>query len=95
MQHAGVGGFAACRSPAATAAVQLTAEELCPGDAKRAEELAIMVGPLFKIPPAGAPLGEQATVLEALQVRIAGQLKLLDDPGLTVTVKSLTGMRDV
>jgi hypothetical protein len=81
--------------PAATAAVQLTAAELCPGDAKRAEELAIMVGPLFETPPPGASLGKQTTVLEALQAAIAGQLKLLDDPGLTATLRSLTGMRDV
>jgi hypothetical protein len=80
---------------AATAAVQRTAAELCPGDAQRAEELAIMVGPLFKTPTPGAPLGEQPTVLEALQVAIARQLKLLDNPGLTATVKSLTGMRNV
>jgi hypothetical protein len=81
--------------PAATAAVQLTAAELCPGDAKRAEEFAIMVGPLFETPLPGASLGEQATVLEALQAAIAGQLKLLDDPGLTAMLRSLTGMRDV
>ena len=81
--------------PAATEAVQLTAAELCPGDAERSEELAVMVGPLFKTPVPGAPLGEQATVLEALQVAIAGQLAVLDDPGLTATVKSLTGTRDV
>jgi len=77
--------------PAATEALRLTAAELCPGDAKRAEELAIMIDPLFKTPVPGAPLGEQATVLEALQVAIVEQLKLLDSPGLTVTVKSLTG----
>jgi Tetratricopeptide repeat len=81
--------------PAATEAVRLTAAELCPGDAKRAEELAIMIGQLFRTPVPGAPLGEQGTVLEALQVRIAEQLRLLDCPGLTVTLKSLTGMRDV
>jgi hypothetical protein len=39
--------------PAATEAVRLTAAELCPGDAKRAEELAIMVDPLFKPPRQG------------------------------------------
>jgi tetratricopeptide (TPR) repeat protein len=81
--------------PAATEAVLLTAAELCPGDAQRAEELAIMIGQLFKTPVPGAPLGEQATALEALQAAIAGQLALLNDPGLTVTVKSLTGIGDV
>ena len=77
--------------PAATAAVQLTAAELCPGDDMRAEEMAIMVGQLFKTPVPGAPLAGHETLLEALQAGIAGQLDLLDDPGLTATVKSLTG----
>ena len=81
--------------PTATAAVQLAAEELCLGDVARGEELAIMVGPLFKTPAPRAPLGEQATMLEALQAAIDEQLKVLDDPGLAATVKSLTGMRDV
>jgi tetratricopeptide (TPR) repeat protein len=81
--------------PAATEAVRLTAAELCRGDAQRAEELAVMIGPLFKTPVPGAPLGEQATVLEALQAGIGGQLALLDDPGLTATVGSLTGMGEV
>ena len=80
--------------PAAAEAVRLTAAELSSGDAKRAEELAIMVDPLFKTRVPGAPLGEQATVLEALQVAIAEQLKVLDSPGLTATLTSLTG-RDV
>lgn len=80
--------------PAATEAIRLTAAELSSGDAKRAEELAIMVEQLFKTPVPGAPLGEQATVLEALQVAIAEQLKVLDSPGLTATLTSLTG-RDV
>jgi tetratricopeptide (TPR) repeat protein len=81
--------------PAATEAVQLTSAELCPGDAQRAEELAIMVGQLFKTPVPGAPLTGHETLLEALQEGIAGQLKLLDNPRLTVTVKSLTGMGDL
>jgi tetratricopeptide (TPR) repeat protein len=81
--------------PAAAEAVQLTAEELCPSDAERAEELAVMIGPLFKTPVPGGPLGGQATVLEALQVAVAGQLAVLGDPGLSATVKSLTGMPDV
>jgi hypothetical protein len=80
--------------PAATEALRLTAAELCPGDDQRAEKLAIMIDPLFKTPAPGAPLGDQATVLEALQVAIAEQLKVLDSPKLTPTVMSLTG-RDV
>ena len=82
--------------PAARAAVQATAAELCPNDPKQAaEELAIMINPLFEAPPPGAPLGEQETVLQALQMAIAEQLRLLEDPGLTETLKSLTGMPDV
>jgi tetratricopeptide (TPR) repeat protein len=81
--------------PAATEAVQLTAAELCPADADRAGELAIMIGPLFKTPVPGTPLGDQATVLEALQVTIAGQVKVLDDRGLAATVTSLTGTGEV
>jgi hypothetical protein len=80
--------------PAAAVALRFTAAELCPGDAKRAEELAIMIEPLFKTPGPGAPLGEQATVLEALQAGISEELKVLDSPPLTATVKTLTG-RDV
>ena len=78
--------------PAAAAAVRLTAAELCPGDTRRAEELAIMISQLFKIPLQEALLGVQATVLEALQVAIAEQLKLLDNPGLAASLESLTGM---
>jgi hypothetical protein len=74
--------------PAATEAVRLTAAELCPGDAQRAEELAVMIGQLFKTPVPGAPLAEQATVLEALQAGIAGQLTVLDDASLTGTGQS-------
>jgi tetratricopeptide (TPR) repeat protein len=81
--------------PAATEAVRLTAAELCPDDAKRAEELAVMIGPLFKTPVPGASLGEQATVLEALQAAIGGQVQVLDDRGLTATVTSLTGTGEV
>ena len=52
-----------------------------------------MVGQVFTQVP-GAPPDGQATLLEALQEGIAGQLTR-HDPGLTVTVKSLTGMGDV
>ena len=81
--------------PAATEAIQLTAAELCSGDVMRTEELAIMIGQFFKTPVPGASLGEQATLLEAVQVAIAEQLKLVDNPRLAETVKFLTGGRDV
>jgi len=80
--------------PAATEAVRLAAAELCPDDAQHAEELAIMIDPLFKNPVSTALLGKQATVLEALQMAIAEQLKVLDSPPRDAAVKALTG-RDV
>ena len=71
----------ALQARAAEAALERTAAESRPGDAKQADELAMMIGPLFETPVPGAPLDEQATVLEALQAGIAEQLDLLDDPG--------------
>jgi len=53
---------------AATAAVQRTAEQLCPGDEERAEQLAMVVREIFGEPVPGALLAGQTTVLEALQV---------------------------
>jgi hypothetical protein len=68
---------------AATAAVRLTAQELRPDDAEQAEGLAMVVSQVFSGPVPGERLAGQATVLEALQSAIAGQLAPLDDPGLT------------
>jgi tetratricopeptide (TPR) repeat protein len=73
---------------AATAAVQRTAAELQPGDAKRAEQLAMVVSQVFGEPVPGEPLAGHATVLEALQAGIAGQLAVLDDASLTDTGQS-------
>ena len=80
---------------AATAAVQRTAEELQPGDDERAEQLAMVVGEVFGEPVPGAPLARHATVLEALQAGIAGQLAVLDDASLTGTGQSSTDVLGV
>jgi hypothetical protein len=72
---------------AATAAVQLTAEEFRP-DGERAEELAMVVSQVFSEPVPEVSLSGQATLLEALHAGVAGQLGPLDDPGLTGTGKS-------
>ena len=73
---------------AATAAVKLTAEELRPERGQQAEDLAMVVSEVFKPSVPEAPTSGQATVLEALQAGIAGQLALLDDASLTGTGQS-------
>ena len=73
---------------AATAAVQQTVAELRPGDDERAGQLAMVVSEVFGEPVPDAPPAEQATVLEALQAGIAGQLAVLDDANLTGTGQS-------
>ncbi len=73
---------------AATAAVQRTAAELRPGDEERAEQLAMVVSQVFGEPVPGDLLAGRATMLEALQVGVAGQLAVLDDAGLTGTGQS-------
>jgi tetratricopeptide (TPR) repeat protein len=68
---------------AATAAVQLTAQELSPHDGERAAELAMVVSHVFQdaVPEAG--LGGQPTLLEILLAGVARQLAPLDDQSLT------------
>jgi len=73
---------------AATAAVWLAAGELRPEDGERAEELAMVVSQVFSEPVPDATLRAYATVLEALQAGIAGQLAVLDDASLTGTGQS-------
>ena len=48
----------------------------------------MVISQVFSEPGAGAPLAGQATVLEALQAGIAGQLAVLDDASLTGTGQS-------
>ena len=67
----------ACR-----AALAATAAELRPGDAAAADEIAMVVGEVFKT-PAPQPAGEHGTLLEDLRAGIAAQLAVLDDPDIT------------
>ena len=73
---------------AGTAAVQLTANELRPGDDEQAEQLARVISEVFGEPVPGAAVAGDATVLEAVQAGIAGQLAVLDDASLTGTGQS-------
>jgi HEAT repeat protein len=73
---------------AATAAVQLTANELRPGDDGQAQYLAMVVSQVFCEPAPGPPLTGNGTLLEALQAGVAGQLAVLGDPSLTGTGES-------
>jgi hypothetical protein len=76
---------------AATAAVQLTAQELRPDDPERAEELAMVISQVFSQPVPDAPLAEHTTLLGWLQAGIAAQLAVLDDASLTGTGQSSAG----
>jgi DNA-binding GntR family transcriptional regulator len=73
---------------AATAAVQLTAGELRPGDTEQAEHVALVISQVFGEPVPAKPLARQGTVLGALQAGIAAQLAVLDDARLTGTGQS-------
>jgi hypothetical protein len=77
----------ALRSVAA-AAVLLTAQDLRPGDDKRAEQVALVISQVFSKTVLPASLSEHETLLEALQTGIAGQLAVLDDVSLTGTGRS-------
>ena len=80
---------------AATAAVQLTVQELRPQGGERAEELARVISQVFEAPVPDPPLAGQATLLEALQAGISGQLAVLDDVSLTGTGRSSSGVLGV
>ena len=80
---------------AATAAVRLTAEEVCPGDGEHAEDTALVISQVFSQPVPEAPLAERNTVLEALRAGIAGQLAVLDDASITGTGQSSAGVLGV
>jgi hypothetical protein len=73
---------------AATAAVQLTARELCPQSSEQADELAVAVSQVFSDPMPELRASAQTTLLETLQAGIARQLAVLDDAGLTGTGES-------
>jgi len=69
----------------AAAAIDLSVVELRPEGGARAQELALVVGQVFAAPAPEALLADCATMLEALQAGIAGQLAPLDDASLTGT----------
>ena len=73
---------------AASAAVQLTAQELCPDDDEQAEQLAMVISQVFSGPVLSAPVGGQVTLMEVLQTGISRQLAVLDDVSLTGTEES-------
>jgi tetratricopeptide (TPR) repeat protein len=73
---------------AATAAIQLTADELASTGSGRVGQLAMVVSEVFREPMPDAPLAGQATLLEVLQAGIAENLAVLDDVSLTGTGQS-------
>ena len=73
---------------AAIIAVQDTAGELSPADGQRAWQIAMVISEVFRVQGPDAPLTGAATLVEGLQAGIAGQLAVLDDPGLTGTGQS-------
>ena len=73
---------------AATAAVQRTAEDLCPRDDEQAGHVALVISQVFGQPIPAAPLAARQTVLEAVRAGIGGQLAVLDDASLTGTGQS-------
>lgn len=73
---------------AATAAVELTVGELRPDDRDRASGMALVISQVFGKPLPAVPLAAHATILQALQAGIAGQLAVLDDVSLTGTGQS-------
>jgi len=70
---------------AADAAVWATAEEMSPSGG---EQVAMVISEVFRDPVPDAPLAGPVMLLEGLQAGIAGQLAVLDDPGLTGTGQS-------
>ena len=73
---------------AATAAVWLTAEEICLGSNEKTEDIALVISHVFSEPIQFAPVAQHETVIEALQEGIAGQLAVLDNVSLTGTGQS-------
>jgi hypothetical protein len=70
---------------AATAAVESAAGDLCAGEKERGAEQAMVISHVFGTVMPQTPLRDHQTLLEALQAGVAGQLAVLDDPGITGT----------
>jgi hypothetical protein len=73
---------------AATAAIQLTADELASAGGERVGQLAMVVSEVFSEPMPDAALAGRGTLLEVLQAGIAEKLAVLDDVSLTGTGQS-------
>jgi hypothetical protein len=73
---------------AADAAIWATAVEMSPSGGESAGQVAMVISEVFREPVPSAPLGGPAMLLEGLQARMAGQLTVLDDAGLTGTGQS-------
>jgi len=80
---------------ATTAAIQRTAAELCPDEAERAGQLAMVIDQVFRGAAQGMLLDGSATLLEGLQAEITGQLAPLDDASLTGTGRSSADLLEV
>lgn len=75
-------------SSATREAVQRTADEVYPGDHRKAAEVALVIREVFGGPvPAGSPARGETT-LELVRTGVARQLAVLDDPELTGTGQS-------
>ncbi len=80
---------------AAEVAVQRTAEELRPEAGEQAAQIAMVVDQVFGEPMPRAPMASHATLVQALQAGIAGQLAPLGDVKLTGTAKSSAELLEV
>ncbi len=80
---------------AATAAVRLTSQELCPAGGVQAEQLALVLTQVFSVPVHPSQELRPATLLEALQTGVASQLAPLDDAALTGTGRSSSDLLEV
>jgi hypothetical protein len=69
----------------AKVAIDMTAAELCPDEAGRAEYVAAVINEVFRTPVSDALLERHTTMLKALESGIINQLAVLDDASLTGT----------
>jgi hypothetical protein len=72
----------------ADAAVWATAEEVSPSGSGQADQVAMVIGEVFRNPAPDAPPAGPVMLLQGLQAAIAGQLAVLDDAELTGTGRS-------
>jgi hypothetical protein len=70
---------------AAKTAIELTAADLCPGDAGQAEQVAAVIDQVFRTPVTDGLPARYPTMLNAIEAGITSQLRVLDDASLTGT----------